>query len=141
MSEFFEYDRNNEALRLIKQMENECPENWDDAAIRAELRRLHEAHDWQYRMAADRLRRIEKLEAERDAVVAQRQWQPIRTAPKDGRAILVWNDTSKNCEVVFWNGHWAYQGEDHFGVCCSKWMSLDAAIDAAKGKARCTAKK
>ena len=70
MSEFFEYDRNNEALRLIKQMENECPENWDDAAIRAELRRLHEAHDWQYRMAADRLRRIEKLEAERDAYKA-----------------------------------------------------------------------
>ncbi len=33
----------------------------DQAA--AELRRLHAAHDWQYRMAGDRLRRIEKLEA------------------------------------------------------------------------------
>ncbi len=31
-----------------------------DAA--AELRRLHEAHEWQYKMAGDRLRRIEKLE-------------------------------------------------------------------------------
>ena len=29
----------------------------------AELRRLHEAHDWQYKMAGERLRRIEKLEA------------------------------------------------------------------------------
>ena len=28
----------------------------------AELRRLHEAHEWQYKMAGDRLRRIEKLE-------------------------------------------------------------------------------
>jgi hypothetical protein len=28
----------------------------------AELRRLHEAHDWQYKMAGDRLRRIEQLE-------------------------------------------------------------------------------
>ncbi len=32
----------------------------DEAA--AELRRLHEAHDWQYKMAGDRLRRIEQLE-------------------------------------------------------------------------------
>jgi len=28
-----------------------------------ELRRLYEAHDWQHKMAGDRLRRIEKLEA------------------------------------------------------------------------------
>lgn len=27
-----------------------------------ELRRLHEAHDWQYKIAGDRLRRIEELE-------------------------------------------------------------------------------
>lgn len=36
----------------------------------AELRRLHEAHDWQYKMAGERLRRIEKLEAQRDALLA-----------------------------------------------------------------------
>ena len=36
----------------------------------AELRRLHEAHDWQYRMAGERLRRVEKLEAQRDALLA-----------------------------------------------------------------------
>ena len=36
----------------------------------AELRRLHEAHDWQYRMAGERLRRIEKLEAQQDALLA-----------------------------------------------------------------------
>jgi hypothetical protein len=35
----------------------------------AELRRLHEAHDWQYRMAGDRLRRIERLEAQRDELL------------------------------------------------------------------------
>ncbi len=32
-----------------------------DAAA-AELRRMEEAYDWQYKMAGDRLRRIEKLE-------------------------------------------------------------------------------
>lgn len=31
--------------------------------ISAELRRLHEAHEWQYTMAGERLRRIEKLDA------------------------------------------------------------------------------
>ena len=35
----------------------------------AELRRLHEAHDWQYKMAGERLRRVEKLEAQRDALL------------------------------------------------------------------------
>jgi hypothetical protein len=36
----------------------------------AELRRLHEAHDWQHRMAGDRLRRIEKLEAVNQELLA-----------------------------------------------------------------------
>ena len=35
----------------------------DATGAAAELRRLHEAHDWQYKMAGERLRRIEKLEA------------------------------------------------------------------------------
>ena len=35
----------------------------------AELRRLYEAHEWQYKMAGERLRRIEKLEAQRDALL------------------------------------------------------------------------
>jgi hypothetical protein len=74
---------------------------------------------------------IKTIKAERDAATT---WQPISTAPKDGRSILVWNDIAENCEVVFWNEHWAYQSQEHFGVCCSKWMSLDAAIDAARGK-------
>lgn len=48
---------------------DECPESDDPRATQwmnradAELRRLHEAHDWQYKMAGERLRRIEKLEA------------------------------------------------------------------------------
>lgn len=29
----------------------------------SELRRLHEAHEWQYKMAGERLRRIEQYEA------------------------------------------------------------------------------
>ncbi len=44
---------------------------WPDAA--AELTRLHEAHDWQYKMAGDRLRRVEKLEAEVEALRAAAQ--------------------------------------------------------------------
>lgn len=34
----------------------------ENAALRAEMKQLDEAHDWQYRMAGDRLRRIEKDE-------------------------------------------------------------------------------
>jgi len=56
-------DKQPEALRLAA-----CLEEPDHCAIlqmrqaAAELRRLHEAHDWQYKMAGDRLRRIEQLE-------------------------------------------------------------------------------
>lgn len=35
----------------------------------AELRRLYKAHDWQYRMAGERLRRVEKLEQQRDSLL------------------------------------------------------------------------
>jgi hypothetical protein len=54
-----------EALRLADELEM-----WtmgEPAA--AELRRLYEAHDWQYRVAGDRLRRVEKLEAENEALL------------------------------------------------------------------------
>ena len=61
-----------EALRLADELDgmpvNEFYEALGDEAA-AELRRLHEAHDWQYRMAGERLRRIEKLEAQRDALL------------------------------------------------------------------------
>ena len=63
-----------EALRLADAIEKAIrPEaslplaDWTRAA--AELRRLHEAHDWQYKMAGERLRRVEKLEAQRDALL------------------------------------------------------------------------
>jgi hypothetical protein len=39
--EFFEYEQNNEALRLIQHMDEEYPEDWDGSAIRDELRRQH----------------------------------------------------------------------------------------------------
>ena len=35
----------------------------------AELRRLHEAHDWQYWVAGELLRNVEKLEDQRDALL------------------------------------------------------------------------
>ena len=60
-----------EALRLadfLEQPLNDANNAAEDAA--AELRRLHEAHDWQYRMAGERLRRVEKLEQQRDALLA-----------------------------------------------------------------------
>ena len=53
-----------EALRLADWVEtNPAIRQEPASAVAAELRRLHEAHDWQYKMAGDRLRRIEKLEA------------------------------------------------------------------------------
>ena len=53
-----------EALRLAEQLEDPVNAKLYLAPyVAAELRRLHEAHDWQYKMAGDRLRRIEKLEA------------------------------------------------------------------------------
>jgi hypothetical protein len=51
-----------EALRLADLLCKDGHECCDFQAA-SELRRLHEAHDWQYKMAGDRLRRIEKLEA------------------------------------------------------------------------------
>lgn len=47
-------------LRRLHQSERE---GWRYAAeLELERNRLNEAHDWQYKMAGDRLRRIEKLE-------------------------------------------------------------------------------
>ena len=50
-----------EALRLAEKLDDSSLTVHHKAA--AELRRLHEAHDWQHKMAGERLRRIEKLEA------------------------------------------------------------------------------
>ena len=58
-----------EALRLAHWLERNganCQQHLDAAA---ELRRLHEAHEWQYTMAGQRLRRIEKLEASNQELV------------------------------------------------------------------------
>jgi len=59
-----------EALRLA----DDCDEHMVDFAdVAAELRRLHEAHEWQYTMAGQRLRRIEKLEASNTELLAALQ--------------------------------------------------------------------
>jgi len=54
-------DKQSEALMLADAL-MEDNKTSDCVKAAAELRRLHEAHDWQYKMAGDRLRRIEKLE-------------------------------------------------------------------------------
>lgn len=57
-----------EALRLADLIQSRYGNDINDEAA-AELRRLHEAHDWQYEMAGKRLRRVEKMEAQRDALL------------------------------------------------------------------------
>ncbi len=49
-----------EALRLADAL-MEDNKTSDCVKSAAELRRLHEAHEWQYKVAGDRLRRIKKL--------------------------------------------------------------------------------
>ena len=59
-----------EALRLA---EGDYDPEWlcdQSPLVAAELRRLHEAHEWQYTMAGQRLRRIEKLEASNQELLA-----------------------------------------------------------------------
>ncbi len=51
-----------EALRLADFLDDQYDPSHNLEEAAAELRRLHEAHEWQYKMAGDRLRRIEKLE-------------------------------------------------------------------------------
>ena len=58
-----------EALRLADRLEGRWALHPEMQEAAAELRRLHEAHDWQYLMARERLRRVEKLEAQRDALL------------------------------------------------------------------------
>jgi hypothetical protein len=56
----------------------------------AELRRLHEAHEWQYKMAGDRLRRIEKLETvNQDLLEALKLAQSIIGHPEDAHSKLI----------------------------------------------------
>ncbi len=51
-------------LRRLSAIEDEWARmSQDNGKAEREIARLHEAHDWQYKMAGDRLRRIEKLEA------------------------------------------------------------------------------
>jgi len=56
------------ALKLADELEICWGNDNMEAKAAAELRRLHEAHEWQYTMAGERLRRIEKLEAENEAL-------------------------------------------------------------------------
>ena len=58
-----------EALRLADWLEDQYDPTYNQEQAAAELRRLHEAHDWQYKMAGERLRRVEKMEAQRDALL------------------------------------------------------------------------
>jgi hypothetical protein len=67
MSNEPEENRQPEALQLAEWFETSSGNR--DKRAAAELRRLHEAHDWQYKMAGQRLRRIEKLESQNQELV------------------------------------------------------------------------
>jgi hypothetical protein len=55
----------------------------------AALRHLYEAHDWQYKMAGQRLRRIEKLEAQNQELVeALQELLRVEATHDDGEIIL-----------------------------------------------------
>jgi dsDNA-specific endonuclease/ATPase MutS2 len=58
-----------EALRLADALTNRHGVESFEGDAANELRRLHEAHDWQYTMAGERLRRIEKLEDQNHALL------------------------------------------------------------------------
>jgi hypothetical protein len=53
-------------------------------------------------------------------------WQPIATAPKDGRLILAWEESEITYRLAFWgSSEWRY---GPFGVECypTDWMPLPA---------------
>jgi hypothetical protein len=55
------------------------------------------------------------------------EWQPIKTAPKDGRLILAWEEPELTYRLIFWgSGKWRYYP---FGVECdpTHWMPLPEA--------------
>jgi hypothetical protein len=52
-----------ESLELADLFDRGGTNNALHNAAAKELRRLHEAHEWQHKMAGQRLRRIEKLDA------------------------------------------------------------------------------
>ena len=100
-----------EALRLADEIE------WIAAGkagkeTAAELRSLHEAHDWQYKMAGDRLRRIEKLE---------RVNQELLIRLKEARELV--ND---------WGESASYDDQVRYGLSADLSM-LDATIAKAQG--------
>lgn len=65
------------------------------------------------KVCADNRRGIKELQELRDAVA--REWQPIETAPKDGREFLAFipgNDEDfDRCAVLFWKGSYSYFAE------------------------------
>lgn len=61
--QFLMYRQAAEAAGELRRLHQSEREGWRYAAeLELERNRLNEAHDWQYKMAGDRLRRIEKLE-------------------------------------------------------------------------------
>jgi hypothetical protein len=61
------------------------------------------------------------------------EWQPIDTAPRDGRTIIAYRPTDPpHIEGMYWanyekdNGawHWSYDGESSLTIPPSHWMPL-----------------
>lgn len=55
-------------------------------------------------------------------------WQPIKTAPRDGREILVYCADSEEQFVVVWDGNWIYAPVDMLSVSCGPdyWRPIPA---------------
>jgi hypothetical protein len=63
------------------------------------------------------------LQAENERLRAAQTWQPIETAPKDRRGILVWDaDNEWQCEA-WWDGPNTWECP-HGDVSPTHWMSL-----------------
>jgi hypothetical protein len=58
--------------------------------------------------------------------MSDRDWQPIETAPKDGRNVLGWLSTTHPPIpiIVFWTGERWSPGDRRVGLQITHWMPL-----------------
>ena len=69
------------------------------------------------------------------------EWQPIETAPQDGKPLLLWCDTDDGGEPMILyrdsKGRWLYEGEPLFAtpfyIEATHWMPLPAPPQSATG--------